>query len=130
MVEPGEVKLHGSSGFQVYQPTASLIISGVGREQREVAVIPAAYGWMGRDQYPLILIVTCHSISIYTYVMYIYLYVCIYIYLYVCIYMYVYNHIYIYILIYIYMAMANCIYIYIYICINILCYFMMSHYML
>lgn len=38
MVEPGEVKLHGSSGFQVYQPTASLIISGVGREQGEVGV--------------------------------------------------------------------------------------------
>ena len=111
MVEPGEVKLHGSSGFQVYQPTASLIISGVGREQREVAVIPAAYGWMGRDQYPLILIVTCHSISIYTYVMYIF--ICMYIYIYLC--MYIFICMYIYIYMYVYICMYIIIYIYIYI---------------
>ena len=112
MVEPGEVKLHGSSGFQVYQPTASLIISGVGREQREVAVIPAAYGWMGRDQYPLILIVTCHSISIYTYVMYIF--ICIYIYIYMYVYICMYIIIYIY-NIYIYIWLWQTVYIYIYV---------------
>ena len=39
-------------------------------ESRERWGVPTAYGLMGRDQYPLILIVTYYTISIYTYVIY------------------------------------------------------------
>ena len=69
-------------------------------ESRERWGLPAAYGWMGRDQYPLIInsyrnllqyidIHICH-IYIYVYIyMYMYIYICIYIYMYINIYLYV-----------------------------------------